>query len=427
MTDLSTKTVMVVGNGLFETACALRLREDFGRVLIFIPWVSSFPTSHLREIGGGFDGIERVDYFWDHVEEVDLFVFLDCNLGDIQVQLRKMGKRVWGGGKADEIELFRWTAKQFQKDSKLPVQPCRLIIGITALQKYLESLPDDKKVHIKLSQTRGDDETWSAKGDIVLVLARLWDFRQRLGPLADIYEFIVEDSIPDAQEYGYDGYEVLGEWPAHCAFGFEQKDELYCGCILPYDKLPDGAKKVNAALSPLFKAYNACGFYSSEIRNDILIDHTKRQPEPPGMCYQIWWKNYSQILWEGGGGKLVDIIPVKQYSWEYILYSEPAAHHWLAVKFPKEIEQFVKLYNHTRVKDVDWIVPTDSKLVQIGGVVAVGDTIAEAEKTCRGYAEQIEGDGVEIKTECANLLLDTLRESVKNGVYFGNSPIPEKI
>lgn len=426
MIDLSDKTVAVIGNGL-ESCAAERLARDVGRLIYWIPWVSSFPTSHLRHIGDGLEGVERVDYIWDYADQIDLWVFLDCNFGDMQTYLRQHGHRVWGAGKAEELELFRWSAKEFQKQAGLPVQPCRIITGIPALREYLQKLTKGQKVHVKLSQTRGDDESY-AVSDYEQVRPRLDDFQLRLGPVSDIYEFIVEDDIPDSQEYGYDGFNIDGQWPKTACFGFEQKDQLYCGTVLPYDKLPKGAQTVNEALSPLFKKYGYRGFYSSEIREKVgkayLIDSTARNPVPPGECYLEWWDNYAEILWEGAGGNLVDIKPCAPYVFEFILYAEQAAKHWQAVKYPREMAKFVKLFNHTRINGTDWIVPTKSRLVQIGGVLGFGQTMQEAHDQAVEHADQVEGDSVEILTESVPKLWETIRAGAKNGIYFGDSPIP---
>lgn len=415
---------MVFDTGMASVNAAMALREHFGRVLVFVPWVSSFPTSNLREIGQGIPGIERVDYFFDHVDEVDLFVCLDVNMGDVQKHLRKLGHAVWGSMKGDELELFRWTAKEYQKNVGLPVQPVRLIVGLDNLRVYLQQNEDK---YIKYSQTRGDDESWHHT-TYLHSKSRLNDLQHRLGPFADIYEFIVEDPIPKAGEYGYDGINIRGKYPPTACFGYEKKDEGYCGVALPYSKLPKGAIEVNAKLAPLFEGYGYSGFYSSEIREKDkkphLIDNTCRIPSPPGETYWKWIKNMAQVLWAGANGEVVDIEPIKPYVFEYILYSEQAARDPLAVEYPKEIEPYVALYNRTRVKGVDWIVPTDAHLVQIGGVFGFGDTIEEAQKQAKEHLDQVKADGLEVKDDAPAKIYETLKKAKKEGIYFGESPIP---
>jgi hypothetical protein len=251
--------------------------------------------------------------------------------------------------------------------------------------------------------------------------------RSELGPLSDIQQFIVEKSIEAKDEVGVDWFTIDGQYPQkNCPYGIESKDLGYCGTMVPNDKLPKSVRNVNEKLVPVFKAYGYRGFYSSEIRDGVLIDSTARRPSPPGELYEEWWLNITEIIIEGARGRVVEIEPSAKYAFELILYSEFAAHHWLAVQFPKEIERFVKLYNHCILKGVNWIVPTDAKLVQVGAVLGFGDTIEEAVNQGLEHAEQVKGDQLNVKKDAIPKLYEALRESAANGNYFGESEIPDK-
>lgn len=69
-------TVLWLDCGLFVDF-AIRYAPGFKRTLYFTPWVNSFPKSNAMMIGDGFDEIERVNYFWDHIDEVDLVICPD--------------------------------------------------------------------------------------------------------------------------------------------------------------------------------------------------------------------------------------------------------------------------------------------------------------------------------------------------------------
>src|ERR1700689_883035 len=102
--DLSSKTVLVCCNPLF-VSLAERLTRDFGKVYLHIPFAGSFPTMNHGMVGYGIEGLEIVDgVLGPHFESVDLFVFPDLHNAALQIQLEKMGKRVFGNRNAEELE-----------------------------------------------------------------------------------------------------------------------------------------------------------------------------------------------------------------------------------------------------------------------------------------------------------------------------------
>src|SRR5512137_1964280 len=194
--------VLIYDNGLF-VSWAERLTEYFDRVLYYNPCKNAFPKSNSRLVGTGIEGVEKVTDFWDVVDDVDLFIFPDVYDGDLQNELRRQGKRVWGSGKGEEIELHRWETKQLLARMGLPVQPVVKIVGLEALRDHLKSV--DGKKWIKVSWTRGDMETWEHES-YDLSEPRLDELENKLGAKKKVIEFIVEDDIPDAVEVAYDGY-----------------------------------------------------------------------------------------------------------------------------------------------------------------------------------------------------------------------------
>lgn len=430
MTDYSDKTVMVVDSGLF-CSFAECLTRFFGRVLYHSHWVSQFPKPNLALINTGIEGVERVDYFWNAVldEDIDLFVFLDVHTGDWQRMLRSMGKRVWGPGMGEEIELFRADAKRMQAKVGLPVGPWKLITGIKALREYLK---DKEDKYIKVSKFRGRGESWHWV-NMMLSEPKLDEIEGEEGPFADDAEWIVEDSIPTFAEVGYDGYTINGKFPQKNALcGIECKDLGYIGGVMPYSDLPEGVREVNSKLSQVFSAYDYRSFYSSEIRigedkKPHLIDSTCRCPSPVSEIYQELFKNLGEILWEGAAGNCVDFEPTAKYAFELLLYSEWARDHWEAIHIPPEAKQWTKLFNQCQRRKTRWIIPSESKLIQVGAVIGLGNTIEEAIKTALKHADMVKGTELEVKKDTIPKLLRTLQESKKNGMTLGDSPIPSSI
>jgi hypothetical protein len=156
MSDLSSKRCLCWDYGLFESVCA-KLGESFGEVLYYVPWKGAYPGSNKLLIGEGVDGLTRVRDFFDHVDSSDIIYFPDLGDGDLQVYLREKGKRVWGSGKGENLENFRWETKLMMKDLGLPTSPAKLVVGIDALRSELKRRDN---LWIKISTMRADMETW---------------------------------------------------------------------------------------------------------------------------------------------------------------------------------------------------------------------------------------------------------------------------
>lgn len=430
MNDYSNKTVLVSDGGLF-CSFAECLTRYFGRVLYHSSWVTQFPKPNMSKINTGIEGIERVDYLWDAVldEDIDLFVFLDIHSKDAQRMLRSLGKKVWGPGQGEDLENYRADAKLLQAKVGLPVGPWTLITGIKNLREFLK---DKENKYIKVSKYRGRGESWHFI-NMKLSEPKLDEIEGEEGPLADILEWIVEDTIPTFAEVGYDGYTINGKFPQKNAlFGIEAKDLGYIGAVVPYSDLPEGVREVNSKLAQVFEAYNYRSFYSSEIRigedkKPYLIDSTCRCPSPVSEVYQELFKNLGDILWEGADGNCIDFEPTAKYAFELLLYAEWARDHWEAIHIPEKAKQWTKLFNQCEIKKTRWVIPSESKLIQVGAVIGLGNTIEEAIKTALKNAEAVEGTELEVKKDTIPKLLKTLQESKKNGMSLGNSPIPDEI
>lgn len=425
MTDLSDKTIFVRDYGLFAS-WAPKLAEYFGRVLYYCPFKSAFPRSQQFVIGTGFDNVERVTNFWDHVEEADIFFFPDVYDGDLQVHLREMGFPVWGAGKAEELELLRWQTKLFlKKDLKLPVQPVEQIIGVEALRSFLKE--NDNK-YVKISMLRGDFETFH-HATYNLSEPLLDDIEQKLGPFKEKKEFVVEDAIDNAIEVGYDGFTIDGAYPDPSIFGYEIKDVAYMGTVRPYAKLPEQVKEVNKKLAPVFSDYNYRGFWSSEIRvppNGLpyLTDPCCRAGSPPSELYQEMFSNWGQLIWHGAQGELLKPQSVGRYGVEVLIHSDWADQHWQAVYVEPEVRQWVKLRNLCQVDDTLYVAPQVVGLPEIGAVVAVDDSLLGAIKKVAGYCKKISGFRIDLNLNQIVKAIDTIKAAEKQGIHFSEEALP---
>lgn len=393
------KTICVIENGLF-ISWAFRLAREYERVLYFRPWIGTFAHSNDLEIGEGYKQIQRLYTFWDNLEGIDTFFFPDIYFADWQKYLRSIGKNVWGCGDAEDLELYRGETKERMKELGLPVNDWEAVYGIEALRKYLQKHED---VFVKISVVRGVTETFHSK-NYDLVKPKVDEVEHKLGGLAAVQEFIVEASIPDAKEIGYDGWCIDGKFPEIAQWGVEVKDCGYCAMVKPYSQIPKECRFVNEKLAPEMKRLGQRGFFSSEIRvgkdkKPYLIDCTERAASPAGEAMQELFGNWGEIIEAGARGEIVKPTTEPKFAAQAIIASDFAEHSWLPIEIPEKIRDNVKLYHSCIVDGVEYVVPTDTDQKEVGSVVGTGNTLDEAIKRCEEYCDQISAYGLKCKTD----------------------------
>lgn len=416
-------TLLIYDQGLF-TSWAIKLAPYFKRVLLFVPWNSAFPTSNKYAIGENLDGVEKVRYFWDAVreEDIDVFCFPDAGDGDIQLHLRDgLGKPTWGSAKAEELELFRYEAKQVFKDIGLPTKPYVRVFGMDALREYLRDAEDK---YVKVSLIRGDVESFR-HDTYSLSEPLLDDLERKLGARKFDKEFLIEDPIGGV-ELGYDSICIDGRYPQESVlFGREQKDVGYIGAIRSYDKLPDSLKTVNEALSPLFEQYRYRGAFSSEVREEdgkaYLLDPCMRMPSPPNEVMQEIYSNWPEVIVAGAHGELIEPVSTAKYGVQAMIHSDWAKQNWQPVHIPEAIASQVKLRNATKAGGTWYVAPQEAAMSEIGAVVATGNTIIEAIKKLKEYADQVKGYSLDIKIQSLEQAVAEIEESGE----FKDDEIPD--
>ena len=425
-TDLSTKTVMVVDNGLFVDF-ARRLGETFKKVYYYSPWQSSFPRSHAVAVGNGFEEIERCNFPLKKADSIDLWVFPDLYHHDLQCFLTDKGARVFGARMGEELELYRWEFKKYLKTLGLPVAPSEKIIGMDSLRDHLKRV---KNKFVKTSFVRGDFETFR-HDSYDLSEARLDEIEHHLGPTKKEYEFIVDDEIRDAVEVGYDGFTVDGEWPSHAMMAYEVKDCGMVGVSLSADRLVDPVKLINSKLSPALKGYSYRGFLSTEIRytkdkSAHFIDPCCRLGTPSNELLQELFDGWAEVVWYGAEGELKSPKVVAKYAVLAVVKSEFAVNDWMCVHCEKEGLKNLKLRYHTRVQGKDYVVPQVVGLSDLGGIVGVGGSLVEAIGRCKELCGMVKGYQVECSLDSLDKAVDVIQEGMKMGIRFGEGRVPTK-
>jgi hypothetical protein len=428
VSDLSTKTVCVVDNGLFVDFARL-LGKTFKKVYYTSPWKSSFPTTQKVCVGRDFPEIERINFPLKKADSIDLWVFFDLYHADEQQFLIDHGARVWGARWGEEFELYRWQFKQYLKRIGLPVQPVEHVIGIDALRELLKRSGNK---HVKTSFVRGDFETFHHL-KFKLTEPRLDEIEHVLGPFKDDYEFIVEDDIPKAIEIGYDGFTIDGQFPSHSMQAFEIKDVGMLGMTVPYKSLAKPILEVNDKLVDAFRGHKYRSFFCSEIRytkdhTPFFIDPCCRLGTPSNELLQHLFEGWPQVLWHGAEGELKSPTVKAKFGCLIVLHSEWAVSDWQTIHYPKSIDEFVKLRFHSRHKGVDCIPPQTPGLADLGGVVGTGDTVLEAIETAVERARQVEGHQLEFDVEAIPRAIKVVEEAEKYGIHFTSvMPSPKQL
>jgi predicted RNase H-like HicB family nuclease len=410
MTNLKSKTILIFDNGIF-VEFAVTLAKYFGRVLYFCPWTNGYPTSRGLLIGAGIEGVERIKEPWSYIDAVDLFVFPDCYEGDLQQYLVDQGKRVWGCRRGSELELDRVHTKELMRKVGLDVGPYEVVVGLDALRKYLKKHDDQ---YVKIDATRGDVETFHSP-TYEEIEPRLDELEHNLGAKKKIMEFIVEEGIRPALETGYDGYCIDGKYPRSGLIGIEIKDRAFVARTMKYPEMPEPVRRVNDGLAPAMKGYGYRGFLSTEVRctedgKAYLIDFTARAGSPPSELYQIMIENLGEVIWYGSEGIMIEPEWKAKWGAEVLMLSEWADKNWAHVRFPPEVRDNVKLRNFSVIDGEYYIVPQLTGMPEIGSVVAMGDTAAEAIGECKRIAELVKSHTLDMPVEAMDEALEDLKE-----------------
>lgn len=408
-------TALVVDNGLF-VGFALRIAPAFKELLYWSPWQSAFPKSNQLLPGDGFDEMTRVKHLFDAIEKADLIIFPDVYYGDLQEKLVRDGKLVWGSRRGEILELNRMRSKKILQEHGVQPSFAVPVRGLENLRSYLK---EHENVFVKISANRGDFETFHSSR-YELTEPKLDELEHKLGAKKQIAEFVVEDAIEPAEEWGIDAFCIDGQWPVRTFAGFESKDVAFVGRVIEWDEIPEYLRAPNEKLSPFFAKHSYRGFFSTELRitperETFLIDPCCRLPSPPNEIQQMVFDNWPDIIASGAKGIMVEPNTVHKYGVCAMIHSSFADQNWQSVLFPESVRPFVKLRNHCKIDGVDYVVPQSVGLPEIGAVIGLGETLDEAMEHLEENAEQIEGYYIEIKTEG----LKAMEETVEAGKELG--------
>jgi len=434
MEDLSTKTICFVDNGLF-TGFARKIAPAFARAFYYMPWQSAFPKSRQLVVGEGFPEIERVKsiirYRPDGAEtsarawtrfkdQVDLWAFLDVFHADLQWELIQEGRRVWGARDAEELELYRWEARQVWKRLGLQVLPAELVVGMPRLREHLKQAQDK---WVKQSFTRGDWETFHHQ-DYQQSERRLEQMEYDLGPIKEDYEFIVENTMPDTVEFGYDGAAVDHTFLYPALLAPEVKGlGMVARLVLSPAELPPALRAVNEKLAPEFGRLGYRGNFSSEVRygmdqKGVLLDPCCRLGSPSNELLQEMLGNWPRTMWDGAVGIVTPPKALWKFGAVVMAYAEDSGQNYQELFYPKSLDAAVKLRNPLRMGARNFAVPQGAPQ-NLAGIVGVGNTLLDAIAQAAQRARQVKGDRIDLALPAFWDAVAILRKAEKFGTRFG--------
>lgn len=416
-------TVCVVDNGLF-TELGVRLARDYERVLYYSPWEAEFPLINDRFVGFGVDNIERIEdpYLSRVVDGVDTYVFPDIFHAGKQQLLERVGKAVWGSREGDSLETRRVWFRDWQEESGMPVPEGVVLHGLNDLEAYLK---DHGHCFVKTtSKIRGTMETheWF---DNEQDYYWLQDLKRKLGGLAEVPLFLVEEPIETKFETGIDTYCVDGQFPKTPMQGIEVKGKLILCSAQTKSPTPAPLDKALSTISPVLNNFGYRNFLSAEFRGDILTDLCARCPNPGIGVEMEMISNLSPIIEAGARGELIQPQFEYEFGIQAAIFHDHDEELWKQFRLPNDLRRWVKLMEFCEIDGLYQIIPRRPYGQKIGWLLGVGNSIESASAHIYENAEALRDYPWDIELDALADAVHQAQEAEKAGFEFSDEPIPE--
>ena len=421
MINLSKKTVLFYSHGGSHTYLAMRLADDFKRVLFYTPNRGLYPFPALDCIGQGLPGIEVIHSFEDHVEEADLFVFPYSGDGDLQKRLRAAGKRVFGSGSVERLEQNRVLFKKTMDDRGLPTAPHKIFTGIEALRKIAKEDPGWwVKVYGEHSTYRALCETFYL--DTYAKSAnRLDNLAVKLGCQRDTWPFMAEKPLPGF-ETGSDRFFSGGEALPVGTWGFEIKNLGYACRCEEVSKFPKHIQTINEAMAPVWKKHGLCGALSDETRihkgKPYCVDLTPRFGSPPGEIISRLYKNISEVIWACAGGEQIKPERIAKYAVSINIKTHEAVNGDVPLTVKGKDLDRIMLKACCKINGQIFNIfdPLDSDNEEVATAIGFGDVLEEAQQECLENCEKIDAPGINYPADVFDEMDEIMEQAEKNGL-----------
>lgn len=420
MKDVSKVTALVADYGTF-LSLADKLSESYAKVYYYSPFETEYQDAKKCVIGTGIPNVERCDDYMDTdiIAEVDCWIFPDIAFGGHQRYLRSIGKAVWGSMGGSDLELYRTRFLKMLEEVGLPVAPSKVVRGLCALEATLKT---EKDKWVKINRFRANMETWHHI-DYEHSIPMLRYLGDEFGGVSEKIVFVVQDPIPNAQEVGYDGFCIDGQFPSKSYQGYEKKNELYLGSWLKKEEMPEMVQRVNEAISPVLKKLEYRNFLATEIRDEFFIDPTPRHAGQTQEHLQETCTNLAEVIWGGANGQLVEPDFSAKFAAEATLHYTGCDEDWKVLRIPAAIKKWFKLTSYCQEGDLYHFPP--GKNDEVGVVIGNGDTIEAAIDSVKDHLELIETEPIRSETQGFVDILTDIKKAQSEGIHFSDKRIPK--
>ena len=299
----------------------------------------------------------------------------------------------------------------------MPLNEYKVIEGFDNMEEYLKTHND---LFVKNNLYRGVMETWHH--ETYQTSKPFLDFlKTEYGMYQGEEKFILETPIDNAVEFGFDGFCIDGEFTKKTCFGIEIKDAAYLCKEVDYRDLPKAVLDANDKLSPILASYQYRSWYSNEMRTiskneAILTDITARHASPPTSIFMEMTENFGQYVWDVANGDIPNVKFRYKYGCQIIITSSWAKKEPVAVTFPKEYINNVKIKNLSIVDGVHWFLPQPDEMMQIGYVLGYGNTKLQCFEMAKKVAKEVKGFDIHINFAALDEAEKELEKLSKYGI-----------
>jgi hypothetical protein len=397
ISDLSKQNILIQDYGYFmELAKAMGGKDGFANVIYGTHWRSYNPTPDKAHMGYCVEGITHTENVQDFEDMADVIAFFDVGDGSAQRRLRRQGKKVFGAGESEIIEMDRLRFKEILTQAGLPQPPYKALYGIDELRKHLQA-HDDLWVKID-SKWRGIKETWYHE-DWDSSETTIDELAHNLGCFRKEFKFIVEQCWPGI-ETGCDLFVSGGKYLPIGTYGFEEKNEGYICKAVNIADMPKAIKKINDGMALFYEAWDTCGMVSTEARilcealygfkvgESYFLDATQRAGSPPAEIISALYTNLPHIIKACANGEMITPTPRAKYAAQVILKSGMAMSESTPVSVDKGFEDRVKFRRQCVIDGQTFIIPMDGDEI-IGAAVGWGNTREAAQDMAIEAADRV--------------------------------------
>lgn len=305
-----------------------RLQQDGEDVKLYIPYVAPYPRYMDYLIGYGF--LPKVTDINEVVDNVDYIIFGDIGWGHTIERLRKEGKKVWGAGIAENLEMDRIFSAKVMDRLGILYPKKYYITGLSKLEEFIKD--HGTNYCVKPNYFRGDFESFLVRD--VDINAYLADLGQKLGPFKESFEFVVEDLI-DGVMIGVDTWmSPNGKFVRPLFMAFEIHMDAV-GRFTETSVFDDVLDK----LEGYFASLGYVGNFSLEAmwdgENLYVIDFCTRMPITMGYIFPAFFYNYKNFVTSVlSGEKPEEYVDTNYYYAIKNVFYEDIKEKWVRVDIP---------------------------------------------------------------------------------------------